>query len=419
MTTTSHLSLPKENIHILLLEGIHQSAVSLLKEAGYKNITHMKEALEGKALEEALDGTHIIGVRSRTQLTKEVINKANRLMGIGCFCIGTNQVDLEAAKLKGIPVFNAPYSNTRSVAELVMGEIVMLMRRIFPRSVAAHEGTWLKSAHQSYEVRGKTLGIVGYGSIGTQLSVLAEAFGMNVIYYDVVDKLGLGNAQSIETLEELLQQSDVVSLHVPQLPSTKNLMNAQRIRMMKKGAILINNARGNVVDLEALATALKKGDLLGAAIDVFPKEPKKAGEKLSSPMMSLENVILSPHIGGSTVEAQGRIGLEVARKFVDYSDVGSTLGAVNFPEVQLPLTPQGTRFIHVHKNIPGMIAQINQIFVNEACNVTAQFLQTDNDIGYVVIDAVTQGRHEVDHRILEKLRQLDGTVRSRLIYKQN
>ncbi|MBO1327465.1 phosphoglycerate dehydrogenase [Acetobacter suratthaniensis] len=417
MSTSTHLSLPKDKIRILLLEGVHDSAVALLKACGYDNVVRLKGALEGEALREALEGVHIVGIRSRTQLTKEVIESADRLMAIGCFCIGTNQVDLEAARLNGVPVFNAPFSNTRSVAELVMGEIVMLMRRIFPRSVECHAGEWNKSAVNSWEVRGKTLGIVGYGSIGSQLSVLAEAFGMRVLYYDVVDKLVHGNAQPVETLEDLLGQSDVVSLHVPQLPTTANLMGAAQIRAMKKGAFLINNARGNVVDLEALAEALKSGDLLGAAIDVFPKEPKGAGDRLSTPIMGLENVILSPHIGGSTVEAQERIGVEVARKLVEYSDVGSTFGAVNFPGVQLPASPRGARFMHVHHSVPGMMMKLNEVFLRAGCNVTAQFLQTDSEIGYVVIEADTAGDTELDDRLLHSLREIEGTIRARLIYK--
>ncbi|MFT8467128.1 phosphoglycerate dehydrogenase [Acetobacter syzygii] len=417
MSTSTHLSLSKDKIRILLLEGIHDSAVALLKACGYENIVRHKGALEGDALTQALEGVHIVGIRSRTQLTKEVIEGADRLMAIGCFCIGTNQVDLEVARLNGIPVFNAPYSNTRSVAELVMGEIVMLMRRIFPRSVECHQGSWTKSAANSWEVRGKTLGIVGYGSIGSQLSVLAEAFGMRVAYYDVIDKLGHGNALPVDTLDDLLAQSDVVSLHVPQLPTTANLMGAEQIKKMKKGSFLINNARGNVVDLDALAEALKSGHLLGAAIDVFPKEPKGPADKLSTPIMGLDNVILTPHIGGSTAEAQERIGVEVARKLVEYSDVGSTFGAVNFPGVQLPQSPRGTRFMHAHHNIPGVMMKLNEIFLRETCNVTAQFLQTDGEIGYVVIEADTGGNTDLDDRLLKALRELDGTVRARLIYK--
>ncbi|GAL96822.1 phosphoglycerate dehydrogenase [Acetobacter tropicalis] len=414
---STQLSLPKDKIRILLLEGIHDSAVALLKASGYENVVRHKGALEGDALKKALEGVHIVGIRSRTQLTKEVIEGADRLVAIGCFCIGTNQVDLDAARLNGIPVFNAPYSNTRSVAELVMGEIVMLMRQIFPRSTECHVGTWKKSASNSWEVRGKTLGIVGYGSIGSQLSVLAEAFGMRVMYFDVVDKLGHGNAGSVDTLEELLAESDVVSLHVPQLPSTRNLMGPDQIRAMKKGSFLINNARGNVVDLDALAEALKDGHLLGAAIDVYPKEPKGPNDRLETPLQGIDNVILTPHIGGSTAEAQERIGVEVARKLVEYSDVGSTFGSVNFPGVQLPQSPRGTRFMHVHHNVPGMMMRLNEIFLRETCNVTAQFLQTDGEIGYVVVEADTGKNTDLDDRILHALRELDGTIRARLIYK--
>ncbi|BCI67465.1 D-3-phosphoglycerate dehydrogenase [Acetobacter aceti NRIC 0242] len=414
---TPHLSLPKDKIRILLLEGVHDSAVALLKASGYESVTRHKGALEGNALKEALEGVHVVGIRSRTQLTREVLEGADRLFAIGCFCIGTNQVDLDAARELAIPVFNAPYSNTRSVAELVMGEIVMLLRRIFPRSVGCHEGKWDKSATNSWEVRGKTLGIIGYGSIGSQLSVLAEAFGLRVLYFDVVDKLPHGNATACDTLETLLSESDIVSLHVPQLPSTKNMIGAEQIRQMKPGSFLINNARGNVVDLDAAAEALKSGHLLGAAIDVFPVEPKVAGEQFVSPLRGLDNVILSPHIGGSTVEAQERIGVEVARKLVEYSDIGSTLGAVNFPSVQLPQSPRGTRFMHVHHNLPGVMSKINDIFSNEGCNVTAQYLQTDGEIGYVVVDAETGGNDDKDMHLLSLLRELKGTVRARLLYQ--
>ncbi len=348
----SELSLSKDRIRILLLEGVHESAVELLSASGYANITRLAHALEGEALREAVQGAHFIGIRSRTQLTADIIEAAGKLIAIGCFCIGTNQVDLDTARARGIPVFNAPYSNTRSVAELVIGEIIMLMRGIFPKSVAAHAGAWNKSASQSWEVRGKTLGIVGYGSIGSQLSVLAEALGMRVLYFDVVDKLGHGNAGAAPTLDALLAQSDVVSLHVPATSQTRNLIGAAQIARMRPGSFLLNNARGHVVDLDALADALRRGHLLGAAIDVFPVEPGGNNEPFESPLQGLENVILTPHIGGSTAEAQDRIGVEVARKLIAYSDVGATLGAVNFPEVQLPARPRGTRFMHVHRNIP-------------------------------------------------------------------
>ena len=415
----THLSLPKDKIRILLLEGVNESAVDLLRKNGYHNITSLKGALEGEDLKQALQGVHLLGIRSRTQITNEVLEAANKLIAIGCFCIGTNQVDLNAARNLGIPVFNAPFSNTRSVAELVMGEIVMLLRRIFPRSTECHQGLWDKSSNNCWEVRGKTLGIIGYGSIGSQLSILAEAFGLRVIYYDVVDKLMHGNAQPVESQEELLKQSDIVSLHVPLLPNTINMIGAKEIAMMKKGAFLINNARGQVVDIDALADALKTGHLLGAAIDVFPKEPKLTGEEFESPLRGMDNVILTPHIGGSTLEAQERIGREVASKFIEYSDIGSTLSAVNFPEAKLPIRLKGTRFMHVHKNVPGILQKINSIFSQENVNITGQYLQTDGDIGYVVIEADTGENSESDLRILATLRKLEGTIRARLLYRHN
>lgn len=415
----THLSLPKDKIRILLLEGVNESAVDLLRKNGYHNITSLKGALEGEDLKQALQGVHLLGIRSRTQITNEVLEAANKLIAIGCFCIGTNQVDLNAARNLGIPVFNAPFSNTRSVAELVMGEIVMLLRRIFPRSTECHQGLWDKSSNNCWEVRGKTLGIIGYGSIGSQLSILAEAFGLRVIYYDVVDKLMHGNAQPVESQEELLKQSDIVSLHVPLLPNTINMIGAKEIAMMKKGAFLINNARGQVVDIDALVDALKTGHLLGAAIDVFPKEPKLKGEEFESPLRGMDNVILTPHIGGSTLEAQERIGREVASKFIEYSDIGSTLSAVNFPEAKLPIRLKGTRFMHVHKNVPGILQKINSIFSQENVNITGQYLQTDGDIGYVVIEADTGENSESDLRILATLRKLEGTIRARLLYRHN
>jgi len=412
----SQLSLPKDRIRILLLEGVHDSAVELLAASGYANVVRHKGALEGPALQEALDGVHILGIRSRTQLTREVIEAADKLIAIGCFCIGTNQVALGAAAARGIPVFNAPFSNTRSVAELVMGEIVMLMRRVFPKNLAAHEGGWDKSAADSWEVRGKTLGIVGYGSIGSQLSVLAEAFGMRVIYYDVVSKLGHGNATAAPTLDTLLGESDVVSLHVPQTPDTDLLIGETQIRQMKPGSFLLNNARGNVVDLDALAAALRSRHLLGAAIDVFPVEPHSNKDAFVTPLQGLDNVILTPHIGGSTAEAQERIGVEVASKLVEYSDVGATQGAVNFPQVQLPPRPRGTRFMHVHRNAPGILRQINEIFSEAGANIAAQFLQTDGELGYVVVEAETN--REDDMALLGRLRELDGTIRARLLYQR-
>jgi D-3-phosphoglycerate dehydrogenase len=410
------LSFPKDKIRVLLLEGIHESAVDLFQAAGYTNVTRLTKALDGEALREALEGVHIVGIRSRTKLTEEVFEAADRLIAVGCFSVGTNQVNLNSARVRGIPVFNAPFSNTRSVAELVIGEIVMLLRRIFPRSVSAHDGGWDKSANDSLEVRGKTLGIVGYGNIGSQLSMLAESMGMKVIFFDITDKLRHGNTEPCATLEELLGQSDVVSLHVPETPQTKNMMGEAQFRAMKKGAYFINNARGTVVDIDALAQAIKDKHLRGAAVDVFPKEPAGNGEKFVSPLQNLENVILSPHIGGSTEEAQERIGSEVARKLIDYSDVGSTLGAVNFPQVQLPPRPNGTRYMHVHRNVPGMMMKLNDIFSRRGMNIASQFLQTDGEVGYVVIEA--DGTREDCEQVLEEIRVLEGTLRARIIYER-
>lgn len=410
------ISLPKDRIRILLLEGVADSAVALLGAAGYSNIQRESKALEGEALKAALQGVHLLGIRSRTQLTAEVLQAADRLIAVGCFCIGTNQVDLATAKRLGIPVFNAPFSNTRSVAELVMGEIVMLLRRIPDRSRSAHDGGWDKSATHSREVRGKTLGIVGYGNIGSQLSVLAEAFGMRVVYYDTIPKLGHGNAVAAASLRDLLAAADVVSLHVPETPETTGLIGAAELAAMRPGAILINNARGRVVDLDALAGALREGRLLGAAADVFPDEPKRNGERFVSPLQGLPNVILTPHIGGSTEEAQERIGEETARKLSDYSDSGATLGAVNFPEVTLPARPSGTRYMHVHRNVPGMLAALNEVFSRFSLNISAQYLQTDPEIGYVVVDADQVADPE---GVLAALRQIPGTLRARLLYERS
>jgi D-3-phosphoglycerate dehydrogenase / 2-oxoglutarate reductase len=358
----------------------------------------------------------MLGIRSRTILTAEVFTHAERLIAVGCFSVGVNQVDTNAARLRGIPVFNAPFSNTRSVAELVTGEIVMLLRRTFPRSVAAHAGKWDKSATNSREVRGKTLGIVGYGNIGSQLSTLAEAMGMRVIFYDTTDKLRHGNTEPAADLTELLERSDIVSLHVPETPATHGMIGRSEIAAMKRGAYLINNSRGTVVDLEALAEALRAGHLRGAAIDVFPTEPTGGNEPFATPLQGLDNVILTPHIGGSTEEAQERIGTEVARKLVDYSDTGSTTGAVNFPQVQLPPRPTGTRYMHVHHNVPGILGRLNGVFSRRGLNIAAQYLQTDGEIGYVVIDAeVAQADSAA---ILAQIRALDGTIRARLLYER-
>lgn len=410
------LSLPKDRIRILLLEGISETAVATLVTAGYTNLVRHAKALDGPALREAIKGVHLLGIRSRTQVTEDVLAAADRLIAIGCFSVGTNQVDLEAAKRAGVPVFNAPFSNTRSVAELTIAEIVMLFRRIFPKSVAAHAGGWDKSAADSHEVRGKVLGIVGYGNIGHQLAVLAEAMGMRVIFYDHTDKLRHGNVEPAESLRDLLASADVVTLHVPETSATKNMIGAAEIAAMKPGAFFINNARGTVVDLEALAAALRSGHLRGAAIDVFPMEPSSNHEAFGSPLQGLDNVILTPHVGGSTEEAQERIGAEVARKFIEYSDVGSTTGAVNFPAVQLPSRPLGTRFIQVQRNLPGELRKLNDVFAGREINIAGQFYQTEGDLGYVVLDA--DGFVEDADAVLDDIRALPGTIRARLLYRR-
>ena len=413
---TTRLSLPKNQIKILLLEGVHDSAVELLATAGYSNVTRVPKALDGQALREALAGVHLLGIRSRTQVTEAALAAADRLVSIGCFCIGTNQVDLAAARARGVPVFNAPFSNTRSVAELVIGEIVMLMRRVLPKSAAAHLGKWDKSAEGSWELRGKTLGIVGYGNIGSQLSVLAEAFGMRVIYHDLLDKLPHGNAMPAGSLAALLAGSDVVSVHVPETPETEDMIGAACLRAMRPGSYLINNSRGRVVDLAALAAALREGHLAGAAIDVFPIEPASAAETFETPLQGLPNVILTPHIGGSTSEAQARIGREVARKLIDYSDTGATHGAVNFPQVSLPARPSGIRYMHVHRNVPGILGRVNDVFAQRGLNIAAQYLQTDGEIGYVVVEA--DNAPADSEEILGNLRSLTGTIRARLLYER-
>lgn len=409
---TNKVSLDKSKIKFVLFEGVHQSALDTLHAAGYSNIDYYKKALDGDELKEAIKDAHFIGLRSRTHLTAEMIEAASKLIAVGCFCIGTNQVDLNAAKARGIPVFNAPFSNTRSVAELVLGEILLLMRNVPQANAEVHRGVWNKSATGSYEVRGKKLGIIGYGHIGSQLSIIAESLGMDVYFYDIENKLPLGNAKQLRSLEELLSSCDVVSLHVPELPSTKNLMNAARIAQLKQGAILINAARGTVVDIDALAQALKDGKLQGAAIDVFPVEPASINEEFVSPLREFDNVILTPHIGGSTAEAQENIGFEVAGKFVKYSDNGSTLSSVNFPEVSLPEHEGTKRLLHIHENRPGILNKLNQIFVEANLNIAAQYLQTDPKIGYVVVDVETNDASP----LLTKLKEIDGTIRARVLY---
>ncbi|WP_082366455.1 phosphoglycerate dehydrogenase [Paenacidovorax caeni] len=405
-------SLDKSKIRFLLLEGIHPSAQEVLRAAGYSQIEALPGALEGEALQRKIADAHFIGVRSRTQLTAEVLAHAHKLVAIGCFCIGTNQVDLQAARERGIAVFNAPYSNTRSVAELVLAEAILLLRGVPARNAAAHRGGWLKSADNAYEARGKTLGIIGYGAIGSQLSVLAEALGMQVVFHDVVGKLPLGNARQAAGLHALLAQSDIVSLHVPEVPSTQWMIGAAEIAAMKPGAILINASRGTVVEIDALAQALREGHLAGAAVDVFPVEPKSNKDEFTSPLRGLDNVILTPHIGGSTQEAQANIGLEVAEKLVKYSDNGTSITSVNFPEVALPAHPGKHRILHVHHNQPGVLSAINQVFAALHVNIAGQYLQTDDKLGYVVIDLDAQS----SELALEKLSQVAGTIRCRVLF---
>jgi D-3-phosphoglycerate dehydrogenase len=410
-------SLPKDKIKVLLLEGISETAIDLLKAAGYTQIDRRTTALDSVELRRALDGgVRLLGIRSRTQLTAAVIEGVRALVAVGCFSVGTNQVDLAACRAMGIPVFNAPFSNTRSVAELTMAEIVMLMRRIFPKSAAAHAGGWEKSAAGSNEVRGKTLGIVGYGNIGTQLAVLAEAMGMRVLYYDHTEKLRHGNVEPTDTLDDLLARVDVVSLHVPETPATQGMIGEAQIARMKPGAFLINNSRGTVVDLDALAAALRAKRLAGAAIDVFPVEPSSNAEHFATPLQGLDNVILTPHVGGSTEEAQERIGAEVARKLVEYSDVGSTTGAVSFPQVQLSPRPAGTRFIQVQRNLPGELGRLNEVFARYKVNIAAQHYETAGDLGYVVLDA--DGPVAEAEAIVKEIRAHPGTIRARMLYRK-
>jgi D-3-phosphoglycerate dehydrogenase len=405
-------SLDKDKIKILLLEGVHQTAVDVLERAGYTNIEYHKASLGEEALLASIKDAHFVGLRSRTQLTAEVLHHAEKLVAIGCFCIGTNQVDLASAEKLGIPVFNAPFSNTRSVAELVIGEIIMLMRGIPQRNAMSHRGGWLKSANGSIEVRGKTLGVIGYGHIGTQLGILAETLGMRVIFFDIEDKLPLGNASQVHSMDKLLAQADVVSLHVPETPQTKDMFAKSEFAQMRQGSFFINASRGTVVDIEDLANALKSEHLAGAAIDVFPVEPKSNDDEFISPLRGLDNVLLTPHIGGSTAEAQENIGVEVAGKLVKYSDNGSTLSAVNFPEVSLAQHSGTSRLLHIHQNRPGVLIKINQAFSEKGINIAAQYLQTTAEIGYVVMEVDSDQAEEA----LVELKSIEGTIRARVLF---
>ncbi|MBI4666908.1 MAG: phosphoglycerate dehydrogenase [Nitrospinae bacterium] len=404
-------SFPKNKISVLLLENIHEAAIDAFRNEQFQ-VEALPGALDVAALKEKIASAHIIGIRSKTRIPAEAFQSARRLLAVGAFCIGTNQIDLGAAQEMGVPVFNAPFSNTRSVAELIISHCISLMRRIPEKDRATHQGLWLKSAEGCREVRGKTLGIIGYGHIGSQVSVLAESMGMKVIFFDILDKLALGNAHRCRNLKELLTASDIVTLHVPATPQTAGMFNRERVGQMKKGAYLINYSRGNVVDIEALADALRSGALAGAAIDVFPEEPKAKGDVFKSPLQGLENVILTPHIGGSTLEAQENIGYEVSSKLIKFINNGSTTSAVNVPEVELPIHEGKHRILHLHKNAPGVLQRINSYFAERNVNVLAQYLMTDPKIGYLVMDV----SRKVGNTWIEDLRKMPGTIKARILY---
>lgn len=406
-------SLAKDKIKILLLENLHENSINYLKCSNYTNIEFIKGSLENENLINKIKDVHIIGIRSRTNLTGEILKHANKLIAIGCYSIGTNQVDSHSAKLKGIPVFNAPFSNTRSVAELVIGEIIFLIRKIPEKNFHAHSGKWLKEASDSFEVRGKNLGIIGYGHIGSQVSILAENLGMNVFYYDIVKKLNLGNAKECDSLDELLQNSDVVTLHVPETELTKNMIGYDQIKKMRKGSYLINSSRGTVVNLNDLSKVLEEKHLFGAAIDVYPDEPVSKGDKFESVLQKFENVILTPHIGGSTIEAQANIALEVTEKLVRYCDIGSTIGATNFVQVSLSPNLDKQRYLHIHKNQPGVLNKITKIFTSRKLNIAAQYLQTDPYIGYVIVDIDSK---ENTKEILNELKAVPNTIKARVLF---
>lgn len=410
---TKVTSFPKDKIKILLLEGVHQNAVDSFKAKGFTNINYQKGAFSEEELLDCIEDYHIIGIRSKTNLTKPVLEKAKKLLAVGCFCIGTNQVDLVTAAKKGIAVFNSPYSNTRSVAELIIAESVMLLRRIPARDKAAHQGLWLKDAKGSYELRGKTIGIIGYGHIGSQVSVLAEAMGLKVQYYDVEPKLPLGNANAIDSMEELMSTSDIVTLHVPETPETKNMITAKELAWMKEGSIFLNLSRGTVVDIDALAAALKENRIAGAAVDVFPKEPKIKSQPFSSALQNIDNVILTPHIGGSTQEAQENIGIDAAAKLSNYIDKGMTIGNHTIPALSLPVqSADSHRILHIHHNVPGVLSEINSKLSALNVNITGQYLKTNEQIGYVVLDVEGSATLEA----LEELKQVANTIRARILF---
>jgi D-3-phosphoglycerate dehydrogenase len=412
MKEQKNTSYPKEKINILLLENISKEAVDIFNDHGYVNVKRVSGALSEEELIKEIKQVHILGIRSKTVVTKKVLEQGKMLQAIGCFCIGVNQVDLLSATRLGIAVFNAPYSNTRSVAELVIGASIMLMRRIPDKHTAAHQGIWLKEANGAHELRGKTMGLVGYGNIGSQVSVLAESLGMKIIYYDVETKLPLGNASDAKTMKELLNKSDIVSLHVPEQESTRNLIHKNNIKHFKKGAILINYARGNVVDLDALKQSIIKGDIGGAAIDVFPVEPEKNGSDFSSPMIGLKNVLLTPHIGGSTEEAQKNIGVDVAQKLLQFLEKGISTGSHTVPVLALPSQEGAHRILHIHKNVPGVLGNINSVLSKNKINILGQYLKTNDEIGYVVLDL----DKSISKQAIDILKEVDYSIRVRMLY---
>lgn len=405
-------SYPKEKVKILLLESIHPTAIALLNKSGYTDIESIKGSITEKELLEKIGKVHILGIRSKTQITEAILKKAEKLIAIGAFCIGTNQVKMDMARKLGVAVFNSPFSNTRSVAELVLGLSIMLMRRVFEKSEGAHHGLWLKESKDCYEIRGKTLGIVGYGHIGSQVSVMAEAMGMKVIFYDITARLSLGNARSSNSLDDLLKKSDIITLHVPGSPETKNLINATRLKKMKPGAVLINLSRGDVMDVWAVKEAIEKRTLGGLAVDVFPEEPKDNKDLFASPLQGLNNVILTPHIGGSTVEAQEAIGLDVADKLIAFIENGSSSGSLTIPEISLPVMHNAHRILHIHNNVPGVLSQINGVLSNMKVNIIGQYLKTNEEIGYVVLDIDKKS----GPKVMAELKKVKNTIRTRTLY---
>ena len=406
------LSLEKNKMKILLLDGSPQTAVNTFKEDGYTNIECIDNGLNEDELAEKIKDVHVVGVRSKTKVTEKAIAVADKLMAIGRFGVGVNNIDLKAAKKKGVAVFNSPFANTRSVAEMVIANIFNLFRGIPEKSMGAHNKKWLKSVKNSYEIRGKNLGIIGYSNIGTQVSIMAESLGMNVYYYDVEDKLPIGNASQVKSLAELLKISDVITLHVPGIKATENLIDEEAFKIMKPGSCVINTSRGTVVNQEALIKALREEKIIGAALDVFIKEPKSKDEPFESPLQEFSNMILTPHVGGNTIEAQANIGVEVAEKLIKYSNNGSSFGSVNFPQVNLPVLNNAHRIINIHENKQGVLAAINEIFAKRQMNINAQYLQTDSELGYVVVDVDTVN----DPQILEELKAVPGTIKTRILY---